>query len=93
MRRIKNKYKKQNKPSFTLGLFCFEDSFIGIVDGKPMKFVNEEEYLEYIFLFSFAYKFYFVRPMVIFYWFFFPLYTIISSRAKSAYITTSAIKI
>ena len=33
---------------FTLGLFCFEDSFIGIVDGKPMKFVNEEEYLEYI---------------------------------------------
>ena len=48
MRRIKNKYKKQNKPSFTLGLFCFEDSFIGIVDGKTMKFVNEEEYLEYI---------------------------------------------
>ena len=38
---------KQNKPSFTLGLFCFEDSFIGIVDGKPMKFVYEE-YLEYI---------------------------------------------
>ena len=23
-------------------------SFIGIVDGKPMEFVSEEEYLEYI---------------------------------------------
>lgn len=25
-----------------------EYSFIGIVDGEPMEFVSEEEYLEYI---------------------------------------------